>query len=250
MVVGLFGLMFLIRSRMAHRMLGWPRRATFAVCVALLGAAGTQIGYARAEPPRAEQQTASVSFDIQDQALPAAIERFSVVSGWQVIYDSSLAVGRRSTRLSGSLPPLAALRILLVGTGLKADLMAADGAVLTVGSQPAIPASERPSPPAQLRNYYGQIQSTLKRAFCGDERLRGGAYRIAVGIWIGSTGNVTRAEALGTTGSREIDAAFESGMSDVAFHAPPAGFDQPVVVLVTPDLLSQCGGTPIESAGR
>jgi hypothetical protein len=248
MMVGLPGRMFSIRSRTGHAMPGRLRgRTILGLCLGLLAAAEIWTDAAGAEPVRPRDAEISVNFDIQDQPLSTAIERFSVLSGWQVIYDSALATGRRSARLKGSLPPPAALRILLAGTGLKADFMASDGAVLTLGQQLAIPSSERPAPQLQLRSYYGEIQATLKRAFCSDPRLSAGAFRIALGIWIDSAGQVIRAEALGTTGAREIDIAFESNVSDVAFQAPPVDFDQPVVVVVTPELLSQCGGGPLES---
>lgn len=249
-MVGLSSLMLSIRSRMSLRGQGEPSRSASRLCFVLFLTTGMQTACAAAKESRAQNSATSVRFDIHDQPLSVAIERFSVVSGWQVIYDSSLASGRRSAHLHGSLPPAAALRIMLAGTGLKAEFMAADGAVLTVGSQIAIPPSERPSPPVQLRSYYGQIQATLMRAFCGDERLRGSAHRIALGIWIGKAGEVARAETLGTTGSYDIDAAFESDLKTIAFQPPPSDFEQPVVIVVTPDLLAQCRVVSTESAVR
>ena len=72
-------------------------------------------------------------FDLPAQPLALALERYSVASGWQIIYDSNLATGLRSAGVRGNLPPSAALRMLLAGTGLVPQYMAADGVMLGYG---------------------------------------------------------------------------------------------------------------------
>ncbi|MDI4236715.1 secretin and TonB N-terminal domain-containing protein [Bradyrhizobium sp. Arg237L] len=188
-----------------------------------------------------------VAFDLPAQALASAIEAYSVVSGWQVIYDASLAAGRRSASVNGRYAPAAALRMLLAGTGLVADFLAADGAMLVPDPAATPPAPLAPAP--HIRDYYGRIQASLKRAFCADARIRAGGYRIAIGFWIGSQGAVTRVASLGSTGHDGADAAFDRAVRRLSIgQSPPAGFEQPVVILVTPDLLAQCNATSVQPA--
>jgi hypothetical protein len=182
-----------------------------------------------------------VTFDLPAQPLDTAIESYSIASGWQVIYDASLAIGRRSAPIKGDFAPTDALRMLLAGTGLRPEHMAVDGIMLLPEPTGAAHQEIAADPAPNFRGYYGRIQAGLKRAFCADHQIRAGAYRIALGFWIGSSGTVTRALALGSTGRAEIDAAFHRAMSSLALgDPPPVGFDQPVVIVVTPDLVSQC----------
>jgi hypothetical protein len=190
-----------------------------------------------------------IAFDLPAQPLAAAIEGYSVASGWQVIYDASLAAGRRSAGVSGRFTPAAALRLLLAGTGLHPETMAADGVLLRPDPTDAI----RQAPPietdARLREYYGLVQTNLKRTLCADDQFRSGGYRIALGVWVGRSGEITRAVPLGSTGHPEIDAAFDRAARRVAVGLPPpAGFEQPMVILVTPDLAAQCNAAAARQA--
>ncbi|MDQ8731865.1 TonB family protein [Bradyrhizobium sp. LHD-71] len=191
-----------------------------------------------------------VNFDLATQALASAIEAYSVASGWQIIYDAALAIGRRSAPVKGEFTPPAALRMLLAGTGLVPEFLAADGVMLV--PDPGVARQTPYEPPAHVRAYYGRVQASLKRAFCADAQIRSGAHRIAIGFWIGPSGSVTRAASLGSTGRAEMDEAFDRAVRRLSVGSPPPpGFEQPVIILVTPDLLGQChaaGLSPARSA--
>lgn len=190
----------------------------------------------------------AMTFDLPAQSLDMAIERYSEVSGWQIIYDANLADGRRSAPVRGDFAPADALRMLLAGTGLMLERVAPDSAMLVQDPQASQYGQSDPTPP--LRSYYGRIQAALKRAFCADSRIRSGAYRIAVGFWIGPSGTVTRAKALGSTGSADIDAAYERAVRSLDLgEPPPAAFEQPIVILATPDLVRQCRAAGLLRAG-
>jgi Secretin and TonB N terminus short domain len=235
-------------STIVGRSLGWNARYAFfyklntlfcrALCLALIGA--TALQGALADPHNGPADpAASITFDLPAQPLASALESYSISSGWQVIYDAGLATGRRSTRVNGEFTPADALRLLLAGTGLVPQYMAADGVMLI--PDPALAGTQVENPQTRYRSYYGRIQVALKRAFCTDRQIRSGSWRIALGFWIGSSGTVTRAAALGSTGDAEIDAAFDRAVHTLSIgDGPPAGFRQPVVILVTPDLTSQC----------
>lgn len=69
-------------------------------------------------------------FDLVAQPLVSALERYSAISGFQVIYDGTLVLGLRSAAVKGIFTPKAALQMLLEGTGLSPRYMAADGFML------------------------------------------------------------------------------------------------------------------------
>lgn len=228
----------LIRNVRFGSLWSWSSKVCRLIGAAAVGA-GAVFGGATAGQPNAADEP--IVFDLPAQPLASAIEGYSVASGWQVIYDASLAIDRRSAPVKGKLTPAAALRTLLGGTGLIPEYMAADGVVL----RPDPAASMRQAAPVEadsrVHDYFGRVQTTLKRTFCADDQVRSGAYRIAIGFWIGSSGEVTRAAPLGSTGRAEIDAAFDRAIRRVSVGLPPpAGFEQPIVILVTPDLVAQC----------
>jgi hypothetical protein len=192
--------------------------------------------------------TGPIFFDLPAQGLESAIEAFSISSGWQVVYDSRLALDRRSVAVKGHVPPATALNRLLAGTGLTVEFMRADAAMLvpvTAGRQEGLQDHI-----AGAGSYHGRVQAGLKRAICASEQVSLREQRLAIGFWIGASAAVTRVELLGTTGDPAIDSSYRDLVRRLSFdQAPPAGFKQPVVVLITPDLLAQCGSAVALPAG-
>lgn len=188
------------------------------------------------------------SFDLPAQPLESAIEMFSVSSGWQVVYDASLAMDRRSAAVKGRMPAATALNQLLAGTGLTIDFMTAEAAMLVpIAATRHIRVQDHA---VGATSYFGGVQAGLKRAICASEQTRLQAQRLAIGLWIGGSAAVTRVELLGTTGDTAIDRSFRDLVQRLSFdQAPPAGFKQPIVVLVTPDLLAQCGEAVAQPLG-
>jgi hypothetical protein len=191
-----------------------------------------------------------VEFDIPSQPLASALELYSARSGRQVVYDSTLAVDRRSSPVMGSFTPELALERLLVGTGLMPRYMAADAFVL-VGVPSALRRRQegqaKAASPADVARYYGRVQAALGAAFCGNERTRRGGYRAVVALWIGASGVIGRAALIGPTGNAALDAAIARTVGGLAIGAaPPPGFAQPVVLLVVPDLTRECQGGPVQ----
>ncbi|MGQ4274688.1 TonB-dependent receptor domain-containing protein [Terrihabitans sp. B22-R8] len=66
-----------------------------------------------------------MTFSIPAQTLAGALNAFGSAAGVQVIYDASLAVGKRSPGISGRHTPEQALSALVAGTGLSAYFTAA-----------------------------------------------------------------------------------------------------------------------------
>lgn len=188
--------------------------------------------------------TRPVRFDLPAQPLVSALETFGAVAGLQVVYAGALAEGRQSAEVKGTFMPEVALRMLLAGTGLSPRYVAADGFVLV----PDPRAKRRPvntAPRPAVTQYYGRIQAGLRQVFCADRRARSGGYRVAIGLWIGASGAVARSTLLDTTGDADLDATLGRAMDEVNIgEPPPAGFAQPVVMVITPDVLRDCQAAP------
>jgi TonB family protein len=189
-----------------------------------------------------------LTFDLPAQPLVSALETYAAVSGWQVVYDGALARGRQSTAVKGRFAPDVALRILLAGTGLVPRYMAADGIVLMPDPSPLSARQNltvNTAPLPVVTEYYGRIQRGLRQTFCADSRARSGGYRIAVGLWIGPSGAVARSALLDSTGDPNFDATLDRAVRSISIGAPPpAGFAQPVVLVITPDVTRDCRAMP------
>lgn len=178
-------------------------------------------------------------FDIASQPLASALETYGAMSGFQVVYDSALAKGRVSSDIKGAYTPEDALYRMLVGTGLSPRYMAADGVVLV--PDPAIDVQPNTASPRAVTHYYGRMQAELREAFCAEPDIRSGRQRLAIGLWVGSSGVVTRSALLDTTGNPDLDARLERAMRNMNIgESPPVGFAQPVVMTIDPDVTKDC----------
>lgn len=120
-------------STTAGRSFCWHATLCLALGFVPVGAVVTRQAMAAEQRDGSVESSVSMEFDLPAQPLALALERYSVASGWQIIYDSNLATGLRSAGVRGNLPPSAALRMLLAGTGLVPQYMAADGVMLGYG---------------------------------------------------------------------------------------------------------------------
>lgn len=87
----------------------------------------------------AQQQIAgqTANFNIPTQSLSSAINAFIRATGWEVGFNSPAVVGKRSTAVRGSMTPAQALRTLLAGTGLSAQISGPSTAALVAVSAKA-----------------------------------------------------------------------------------------------------------------
>lgn len=179
-------------------------------------------------------------FDISAQPLETALGSYGDVTGRDVVYNSTLAVGRQSTAVRGSLLPDAALMILLEGTGLAARYETSGSYVLLAAPRAAPPISSQ-----AVNQFYGRLQTALRTALCTDKEVRPGAYRIAAQFWIGSSGDVMRYDRLSSTGDQSLDDSLDRSLRNFKIGAqPPAGLPQPITIVIAPHPLgmtSACG---------
>jgi hypothetical protein len=176
---------------------------------------------------------APIEFNIPSQPLNTAISRYGDATGREGLYDATLTVGRLSGEVRGVLPPDEALRKLLSGTGLAAEFVDETTFVL-------LPAAARQQASRQARSpehqrYLGQIQASLLDTFCRSHAVRPGRYRFAAVFWIASDGAIWKSQRIGSTGEFDADRQIDAALRSVRVsEPPPAGFVQPVLMLIVP----------------
>lgn len=83
--------------------------------------------------------------------------------------------------------------------------------------------------------YAGQVQTVISEGLRRNTQTRNASFAIRVAIWADSTGRVTRAKLLGSSGNSAIDQAIQSevlvGLQ--LREAPPAGMPMPIQLRLT-----------------
>lgn len=207
---------------------GLKRRLAVLAAMAALAVAGA----AQARPQEARR------FDLDAQPLDQALAAFSVSTGLQMLYDSSLASGRRSSPVSGAMQPREALALMLAGTGLTARFTSGGAVVIYAGSTSAVtlnpitataaPVVGRSGPSAEARAYAEIVQRQTIEALRQDAVLSGGDYALSVRLWVNEDGAARRAEVLSGSGDAERDADFMALASKLRFPPPPPDLPQPM----------------------
>lgn len=203
-------------------------------CKVLLAAACLAGSASRAEATRPERMLA---FDIPAQPLETALEAYSLASGVQVLFETSIARGKRSKPARGFYTTSGALGALLAGTELSARRTTVDAfTVVPAASQPAekpIPvvaaaarASSEPGrglPPAlaPYEPFLARAQAGILAALCSDSMTGPGDFEVGLLIWIGRTGNVERSVLARSTGEDRRDAAIVQVLQAVRLGTPP-----------------------------
>lgn len=236
-------------------------RVAIGICVLSAVIASTGLPQtAQAQSPGRARDTAQASgvitFNIDAQPLTSALEAYSTATGVQVLYDSALALGRRSTEAKGAFTPQVALTTLLQGTALVAHYTASRDIILVpAGAQTAAGYRPRPldgpvfsldtlqvkgaieigaSDRQGVLDYTRALQAEIRGALQRDPRTRSGSYRVGINLWIGGLGAVQQARLFRSTGDRERDAAIADALQALTVsRAPPGDMPQPVSVMIS-----------------
>ena len=184
------------------------------------------------------ENAAGRAFVIPAQPLDQALAAFSVSTGLQMLYDSSLAAGRRSSPVSGAMQPREALVLMLAGTGLTARFTSAGAVVIYAGSTSAVtlnpitataaPVVGRAGVSAEARAYAEAVQRQTVEALRQDAGLSGGDYALSVRLWVSEQGAARRVEILRGSGDAGRDADFMALASGLRFPVPPPDLPQPM----------------------
>lgn len=186
------------------------------------------------------------AYDIPAQPLEQAVERFSVISGWSVMYPGDLAAGRSSHALQASLPPLPALQMLLQDTGIEAELTGAQRVVLRRSTHAlAETGGGADLPEAERRRRYGSLQQRLREAFCDDPAIAPGRYAATLRFRVGGDGQVQTPELLSGSGSAGRDARLLQALQALQLETAAAALPQPVTLQIRPSGTDHdCGRRP------
>lgn len=182
-----------------------------------------------------------LSFDIPAQSLESALEAFAEQSRLEVLYETALTDGRRSSEVKGVFARSAALRQLLSGTGLEFTYTAERAFTL-------MPVRTATGPSRIMANYdrfLGGVQAGVLAALCQNPETRPGAFRLAMQLWIGHSGRIENARLLNSTGVNRRDAAITETLRRLVFgQSPPSDMPQPVTMVLSAgpaDGRDECG---------
>lgn len=185
-----------------------------------------------------------VAYDIPAQALDSALDIYIKVSGAQVFYETALTAGRRSAEVKGQFAPDAALRALLMGTGLVGRLTDFDAFSIIPATEQHVAA--RVTAFARDSRFVNALQANVLKALCGNSQTRPGSYKIAFELWIGPAGGVQSSALVGSTGDAARDAALLKALQDVVVdEALPIGIPQPIIMSIlsrAPHETGDCAG--------
>lgn len=230
------------------------RVLALAGCVMCLGFLGATAA-ARAE---------SFDFDIPAQRLSGALDRFADISHQSVLYRDEWVDGRTSSAVHGRYSALAALHLLLAGTGLAADDVRAGASSMPPAQSVASdlsgvargafvltpdPATALAAPAGLARGYDALVQARVWQTLCEDTRTAPGTYRALLRVQVDASGTLRQARLLASTGDTRRDAAMTTLLTGLPIGAtPPTDLAQPLTLMILPlDAMAQaraCHGAP------
>lgn len=181
------------------------------------------------QPPPISQE---LMFDIPAQPLATALGVYGATSGVQVLYESDLAANKMSVAIKGTFAPEAALRALLVGTGLVGRRTDVDAITVTPELRER---SASAAPIAPDARFLGALQTGILDVLCRNSETRPGSYRMALQLWVTPAGILRHASLLGSTGNLRRDEALVLQLRDLRVAAlPPPGLAQPITLAIVP----------------
>lgn len=197
-------------------------------------------------------------FDIAAQPLAGALARFATVSGVDIAYRQTLALGRRSSPVHGEHPAPAALQMLLQGTGLvarftgpRAAIIYRPGMVDTVA--PRRGTSTAPSlrlDMAEVRapilvgtrdrsghhRYAMAVQSEVRELLRTDGGYEGRAFRLEIRVAVDREGVIREVAIRRPSGEPDWDRHVVGALTGRPLSSPPpTDLLEPLVFEVTSD---------------
>lgn len=175
---------------------------------------------APASPPQAQPafDPSARIYDVPVQDLNSAIDDYVRISGAQVLYETFIATGRKSTGLKGRFTAEAALATLLGGTGLVALRTDVNAFVIARASPGGASHASAPQPGM---DFLGALQRGVLDALCRNPRTRPGSYSVAIELWVAPDGRVQRTALIGSTGSLARDETLATVLGKVVIAMPP-----------------------------
>lgn len=174
------------------------------------------------------------NFDIPVQELTSALDQYAILVGRSVVVRDALAKGRSSSTVQGRYTPEAALRILLLNTGLMAESIgphSSDAFVL----KPATAMATGIGQGELDRSYDGLLQARVWEALCGDILTSPGRYRSILRFYVDQSGRLRKARLIVGSGNAQRDAAMLVALVKVHIEIPPPpNLNQPLTLILLP----------------
>jgi len=175
--------------------------------------------------------TERVEFEIPEQALAAALERYMSLSNVTIVVDSAVIGARRSSAVHGALSQDGALQSLLEGTGLDSRRIGPAAYTLVPLQEGAEAAPRLP----RFLDYAAAVQRAVTLALCRMNDTSPIRYRTVVRLWLQPDGRVRQAELAISTGSASRDGAITGVLGGVTVGAAvPRNLPQPIKLAIAP----------------
>jgi hypothetical protein len=194
---------------------------------------------------------ALIPFNIPSQPLASALEAYSVATGVQVLYESSLALRLRSEGITAVTTSDRALEMLIANTGLIVRYTGRNAITI---SRPSAFLGNQPPPSVfsnaalrmpvlqigaglpdkiALRAYSDAIRTQVEAALKRYPETRDGSYRVGVSLWVGGDRTVERAELFQSTGRASRDAAVKTVLQSLVINQDsPPNTPRPVKLVI------------------
>ena len=168
-----------------------------------------------------------VEFDIPEQPLAAALERFMALSNVTIVVDGAVIGAARSNAVRGAFSPDGALQSLLEGTGL-------DSRHIGPGAFTLVPLPRSAQLP-RFADYAAAVQRAVIATLCRRDDTIPDRYRAVIRLWLRPEGKAMRAELAISTGSPSRDTAITDMLQhvDVGMPVPPR-LPQPIKLAILP----------------
>jgi secretin/TonB-like protein len=164
-------------------------------------------------------------FDIPAQPLAGALDTFSAVTGIDVYYDASLAAGVRSAALEGTLRPDDALRSMLTGSGITAQMTSARSLTLRRIAPDLAGADD-------VQPYFAAVQAKVTRLLCGHANTQPGETDLLFKLWISRLGLIEKIELMQSVPDDRRGSVVSATLRGASLGMPPAGLHSPLVLAV------------------
>jgi hypothetical protein len=157
-------------------------------------------------------QDQRASFDIPAQPLADALLAYGVATGIEVFYDGALAIGRRSTAVTGVHQSTVALQIQTAALG-------------------------------RYEPYFAVLQARVSEVLCKSDEAKPGDEELILSFWFDLAGMVSHVQVLSSEMSAERRLAIASGVQGLHVgRAVPAGLPQPVTMAIYAPLPGEATG--------
>lgn len=198
--------------------------------------------YASRPAPAQLAANETMRFNIPAQPLETALEAYGAATRLQILYETSMAEGRRSAEVKGALSREAALHQLLIGTGLDFTYTEERAFTLIYARQVSTRSITDFDP------FLGGVQTRILSVLCRNSETRPGAFRIALQLRIKPDGRIERPILLGSSGTSRRDASIADVLTNLAIdEVPPADMPQPITMVLhagAPNGTDECPPEP------